>query len=73
MSTSCSDKKRAPRAELLFCILFKPVAFLASRFRRCRRCLKSPEQMNATLACEQAFWALWRRGGKRKESLQLRL
>ena len=29
--------------------------------------------MNATLACEQAFWALWRRGGKRKESLQLRL
>ena len=37
MSTSCSDKKRAARAELLFCILF---AFLPSRFRRRRRWLK---------------------------------
>ena len=25
------------------------------------------------LACEQALWALWQQGGKRKESLQLRL
>ena len=29
--------------------------------------------MNATLACEQAFRALWRRGGKSKERLRLRL
>ena len=64
MSTSCSDKKRDARAELLFCILF---AFLPSRFCRRRRCLKpcaNERNMSLRVSFPGALAAGWEKEGE---------
>ena len=61
-------KKRAPRAELLFCILFKPVAFLASRFRRCRRCLK-PRANERNISLRASFQGALAAGREKEREL----
>ena len=62
------QKKRAPRAELLCCILFKPVAFLASRFRRCRRCLK-PRANERNISLRASFQGALAAGREKEREL----
>ena len=73
MSTSCSDKKAWCTCRFAVLHIILTCCFFALLVSVAVVVAWSPVQMNATLACEQAFRALWRRGGKRKESLQLRL